>query len=71
MLPPLEIKAAALQAVRDNGGIARDEIAVAIARLLGFSRTGPELRGRVDAVVAGLLADAVLQKENGALRMPR
>lgn len=68
MLPPLEIRAAALQAARDNGGIARDEIVVAVARLLGFSRTGPELRGRIDAIVARMLAEGTLQEENRSLR---
>jgi hypothetical protein len=71
MLPPLEIRAAAMKAVKDNGGIGRDEIVVAITRLLGFQRTGPELRTRIDGVILGLLRDNTLQEENGSLRPPR
>jgi hypothetical protein len=71
MLPPLEIRAAAMEAVKENGGIGRDDIAIAITRLLGFQRTGPDLRARVDGVVSRLLADSILQEENGSLRASR
>jgi hypothetical protein len=71
MLPPLEIRAAALQAVKENGGIGRDDITVAITRILGFQRTGPELRARIDSVILRLLKDNNLQEEDGSLRAPR
>jgi very-short-patch-repair endonuclease len=70
MLPPLEIRAAAMEAVKENGGIGRGEIAIAITRLLGFQRTGPDLRARVDSVISRLVADNILQEENGSLRAP-
>ena len=60
-----------MKAVRENGGIGRDDIAVAITRLLGFQRTGPELRARIDRVILRLLGDNILQEENGSLRAPR
>jgi uncharacterized protein DUF3320 len=44
MLSPLEIRAAAKIAERENGRLSGDEMAIAITRLLGFRRTGPELR---------------------------
>ncbi len=44
MLSPLEIRAAAKIAERENGRLSEDEIAIAVTRLLGFKRTGPELR---------------------------
>jgi hypothetical protein len=71
MLPPLEIRAAAIKAIKENGGIGRNDIATAITRLLGFQRTGPDLRGRVDGVVLHLIRDGTLQEENGLLRARR
>jgi hypothetical protein len=44
MLSPLEIRAAAKIAERENGRLTADEMAFAVTRLLGFKRTGPELR---------------------------
>jgi hypothetical protein len=44
MLAPLEIRAAAEIAKRYNGRLSGDEMAIAVTRLLGFKRTGPELR---------------------------
>jgi hypothetical protein len=71
MLPPLEIRAAAMKAVKENGGIGRDDIAVAITRLLGFQRTGPDLRARIDGVISRLIGNNILQEENGSLRASR
>jgi hypothetical protein len=44
MLAQLEIRAAAEIAKRYNGRLSGDEMAIAVTRLLGFKRTGPELR---------------------------
>ena len=44
MLSPLEIRAAAEIAKRENGRLSEDELAIAVTRLLGFKRTGTELR---------------------------
>jgi hypothetical protein len=71
MLPPLEIRAAAMKALKDNGGIGRDDIAVVITRLLGFQRTGPDLRARIDGVILRLIGDNILREENGSLHAPR
>ena len=44
-LSPLEIRAALTRiAQRENGAMTQDEVAVAISRLLGFKRTGTDLR---------------------------
>lgn len=48
-LPPVEIRAAAARVVAESGEMPREELIVAVARLLGFSRVGPELRGVIDA----------------------
>jgi hypothetical protein len=47
MLSPLEIRSAAKIAVRENGILSGDDMANAIARLLGFKRTGPDLKTAV------------------------
>jgi hypothetical protein len=43
-LPPAEIRAAADMIERESGAVDHEEMATAVARLLGFSRTGQELR---------------------------
>ena len=53
MLSPREIRAAAKIANRENGDLSGDEMAMAVTRLLGFKRTGPELR----AVIAKALLE--------------
>jgi very-short-patch-repair endonuclease len=64
MLPPLEISAAAIRVMKENGAISRHEIAVAITRLLGFQRTGPDLRVKIDEVIGDMIAAGTL-KDNG------
>jgi len=50
-LPPAEIRAAAARVVAESGEMPREEMVVATARLLGFLRVGPELRGVIDAAL--------------------
>jgi hypothetical protein len=47
MLSPLEIRAAIKIAEHENGAMSADEAAIAIARLLGFRRTGPDLKAAI------------------------
>ena len=47
MLSPLEIRAAFEIVQRENGSMSEEEAAVAIARLLGFKRTGPDLKAAI------------------------
>jgi very-short-patch-repair endonuclease len=47
MLSPREIRAAARLATRDNGNLSDDEMAMAVSRLLGFKRTGPDLKAAI------------------------
>jgi hypothetical protein len=68
MMPPLEIRAAAMKAIKENGGMGRDDITIAITRLLGFQRTGLDLRARINGVVLRLIGDGTLQEENEMLR---
>ena len=52
-LSPREIRAAAKIAIRENGDLSDGEMVVAVTRLLGFKRTGPEL----SAVIAKALLE--------------
>jgi very-short-patch-repair endonuclease len=47
MLPPIEIRAAILKVKEQNGSVSQDDLAIGVARLFGFSRTGSELRARI------------------------
>lgn len=47
MLSPLEIRAAIKIAEHENGSLSADEKSVAVTRMLGFKRTGAELRAAV------------------------
>jgi very-short-patch-repair endonuclease len=47
MLSPHEIRAAAKIAERENGRLSNEEITTAITRLLGFRRTGPDLKAAI------------------------
>ena len=47
MLSPLEIRAAIKVAERENGAMSADDAAIAVTRLLGFKRTGPDLRAAI------------------------
>lgn len=71
MLPPLEIRAAVFQALKQNGSIGRDEITTAVTRMLGFQRTGPDLRGVVLAVVDELLDAGTILIDKGWLSRSR
>ena len=47
MLSPLEIRAAIKVAERENGAMSADDAAIAVTRLLGFKRTGPDLKAAI------------------------
>lgn len=48
LLPPVEIRAAAARVIAESGEMPREDLIVATARLLGFAKTGKELRDRID-----------------------
>ena len=47
MLSPLEIRAAMKIAERENGAMSEVDAAIAVTRLLGFKRTGPDLKAAI------------------------
>jgi hypothetical protein len=53
MLSPLEIRAAAKIAEHENGTLSNEEMATAITRLLGFKRTGSDLKAAIENALEG------------------
>jgi very-short-patch-repair endonuclease len=66
MLPPIEIRTALSQVVREQVGVEPEGAIVEVARMLGFQRTGPELRKVIEDEIRVLLGDGAL-----ALRQER
>ena len=56
LVAPEELEAAVLAVVAGSLGMPADEVPPAACRLLGFPRTTDEMRSRVDAAVAALVA---------------
>jgi hypothetical protein len=52
MIPAVEIHAAARLAETENGALTAEEMLTAVTRLLGFKRTGPELRLVIEKALA-------------------
>lgn len=48
LLPPVEIRAAAARVIAESGEMPREDLIVATARLLGFAKTGKDLRDTID-----------------------
>jgi hypothetical protein len=69
MIPPIEIQAAMRRALKENGGIQETEAAIAVARMLGFQRTGQELRATIDRQVASMIQAGAVRSENGVIRL--
>ena len=57
MLSPREIRAAAQIATQENGAMSDDEMATAITRLIGFKRTGPDLKIAITAALRNARSD--------------
>jgi hypothetical protein len=71
MLPPMEIRAAVFRALKENGSIGQDEISTAVTRMLGFQRTGPELRAVIVGVVNHMIAAGAVLADQGWLTRSR
>ena len=51
LLPPVEIRAAAARVIAESGEMPREDLIVATARLLGFAKTGKDLRDRINGAL--------------------
>jgi Protein of unknown function (DUF3320) len=52
MLSPLEIRAAAKIAQRENGALSDDEMVIVITRILGFKRAGGDLKAAIETALS-------------------
>jgi very-short-patch-repair endonuclease len=64
MIPPVEVRTAVLQIVREHVGVEPQDAVVEVARVLGFQRTGAEVERLVEGELRALLADGVLALKN-------
>lgn len=55
--------------LRDAGVTPRSELINATARLFGWSRTGPDTKSRMDAVIGRLLAENAVTEFDGQLSL--
>lgn len=60
MLPPSELRIAALHIIRRNYGAGRDEVVTILSRLLGFKATSAQLRATIEQCIDELLACGTL-----------
>jgi hypothetical protein len=68
-IAPLEYRLAALRAVEMAVGIDREGLIVETARLLGFDRTGADLRTAIDEQISALLKSGRIRSECGHIRL--
>jgi very-short-patch-repair endonuclease len=67
MLPPAELRQAVVSLVGESIGVRADEVPPLVARVLGFKATSAKLKERIEAVVAGLIAEKALAVREGKL----
>lgn len=67
MLPPSEISSAIKALAAAHFGVARDELAVKVARLFGYRSTSSQLRDVICREIDALCGTAVLESRNGKL----
>lgn len=65
-----ELELALVNLVRDAGSITSDEATVHVARLYGWTRTGPEIRSRLGATLEKLIANGALDRNGAELVIP-
>lgn len=69
LISPMEILAANDAILEDNGEIAKSDLITATARVFGFQRVGPELRGVLEAAIDLAVENGRLEDRNGKIRM--
>ena len=65
-----ELALALTNLVRDAGGITHSELTTRIARLYGWTRRGPDIRARLDTLIARLIANGTLTGNEHNLTVP-
>ena len=70
MLPPAEIRQAAIEIVRTNYGAGRLELVQAISRTFGFASTSAQLRGAIEVVLDQMVSDGDVVTQGEILIIP-
>lgn len=70
MLAPIEIAAAARRTLQDCGAANELDLTIAVARLLGFRRTGPDLRGAIESVIRDMKVRGEIITDGDMDRLP-
>ena len=68
MIAPSEFEAAAHLALHQNLALEDDELIVETARLLGFTRVGPDVRATIISVLRGRVEPKVQRDHLGRMR---
>ena len=63
MLPPAEIRAAAIQVIREHLGASAEEVVIQASRVLGFQSTSAQLRAVIQAELDRLILDGLLERK--------
>ena len=70
MIAPVEFEAAARHALQENLSMTEEELTMETARLLGFARTGPDIRSAIEDALAERLLPKLARDHLGRLRAP-
>jgi very-short-patch-repair endonuclease len=70
MIAPIEFEAAALHALQENLSMTEEELIMETARLLGFARTGPDIRSAIEDALTERLHPKLARDHLGRLRAP-
>jgi very-short-patch-repair endonuclease len=63
MLPPAEIREAAVQLIRGHFGVSAEEVVIQVSRLLGFQSTSAQLRALIQAELDRLILEGLLERK--------
>jgi very-short-patch-repair endonuclease len=70
MIAPVEFEAAALHALRENLSMTEEELVMETTRLLGFARTGPDIRSAIEDALSERLLSKLARDHLGRLKTP-
>ncbi|MGD1084108.1 MAG: DUF3320 domain-containing protein [Verrucomicrobiota bacterium] len=70
MIAAAELRAAILAVIDTAHGAVRQEIPVAVARMLGFRNTSPQMRSAIESQISELCRQDTIVESNGMLKQP-
>ena len=70
MIAPVEFEAAARHALQENLSMTEEELITETARLLGFARTGPDIRSAIEEAITERLLPNLARDHLGRIKAP-